>query len=168
MYADLFTLSRQQVVELCRLIIDQKLDIKSTCNRRVDYVDEEMLALMGRAGCWMISWGIESGNEAILHHARKGADPKKAQRALAWSRKAGIKNWGYFIIGLPGETEETIRESIAFSKQLPLDIALFHIAAPYPGTPFFFEVVKNGWFRKGTQWEQVDMDKSTVLDYPGL
>ena len=46
----------------------------------------------------------------------------------------------------PGETEETIRQTIDFSKQLPLDIALFHVAAPYPGTPFFFEVVKNGWF----------------------
>ena len=50
-------------------------------------------------------------------------------------------NWGYFIIGLPGETEATIRETIDFAKKLPLDIALFHVAAPYPGTPFFFEVV---------------------------
>ena len=51
---------------------------------------------------------------------------------------------------------------------MPLDIALFHVAAPYPGTPFFFEVVENGWFRSGTRWEQVDMDQGTVLDYPGL
>jgi radical SAM superfamily enzyme YgiQ (UPF0313 family) len=77
-------------------------------------------------------------------------------------------NWGYFIIGLPGESEETIKETIAFSKELPLDIALFHVAAPYPGTPFFFQVVENGWFRPGTRWEQVDMDKETVIDYPGL
>ena len=168
MYADLFTLSRQQVVNLCRLMIEQNLNIKWTCNSRVDYVDEEMLGLMGQAGCWMIAWGIESGNAEILHHARKGADPAKAARALAWARKAGIKNWGYFIIGLPGETEETIQQTIAFSKKLPLDIALFHIAAPYPGTPFFFEVVQHGWFRPGTRWEEVDMDRSTVLDYPHL
>lgn len=77
-------------------------------------------------------------------------------------------NWGYFIIGLPGETEETILQTISFAKRLPLDIALFHVAAPYPGTPFFFEVVKENWFRKGTRWEMVDMDKGTVLDYPGL
>jgi hypothetical protein len=55
-----------------------------------------------------------------------------------------------------------------FAKKLPLDIALFHVAAPYPGTPFFFEVVENGWFRPGTRWEQVDMDRGTVLDYPEL
>jgi len=168
MYADLFTVSRDQVVELCQMMIDEKIGIKWTCNSRVDYVDEEMLMLMGKAGCRLISWGIESGNEQILKHARKGAYPDKAERALRWAKKAGIMNWGYFIIGLPGETEATIRDTINFSKKLPLDIALFHVAAPYPGTPFFFEVVKNKWFRPGTRWEQVDMDKGTVLDYPNM
>lgn len=168
MYADLFTINREQVMGLCERIIEEKLPIKWTCNSRVDYVDEEMLKMMGRAGCWLISWGIESGNEMILKRAAKGADPKKARQALTWARQAGIKNWGYFIIGLPGETLETIRETIEFSKSLPLDIALFHIAAPYPGTPFFFEVVENGWFRPGTKWEEVDMDKGTVLQYDNL
>ncbi len=168
MYADLFTLNREQVMDLCQRMIDEKIQLHWTCNSRVDYVDEEMLAMMGKAGCRLISWGIESGNEAILKRAHKGADPAKAERALTWAKKAGIMNWGYFIIGLPGETEETIRQSIAFAKKLPLDIALFHVAAPYPGTPFFFDVVENGWFRPGTRWEQVDMDKGTVLDYPNL
>ena len=168
MYADLFTVNREQVVELCKLMIEEKIDIHWTSNSRVDYVDEEMLMLMGKAGCRLISWGIESGNEQILKHARKGAYPDKAERALRWAKQAGIMNWGYFIIGLPGETEATIRQTIDFAKKLPLDIALFHVAAPYPGTPFFFEVVENKWFRPGTRWEQVDMDKGTVLDYPDL
>lgn len=168
MYADLFTVNRDQVMGLCKLMIEENINIRWTCNSRVDYVDEELLTMMGKAGCWLISWGIESGSEQILRHARKGAYPDKAARSLQWARNAGIKNWGYFIIGLPGETEATIRETIDFSKGLPLDIALFHVAAPYPGTPFFFEVVKNGWFRPGTRWEHVDMDKGTVLDYKDL
>jgi anaerobic magnesium-protoporphyrin IX monomethyl ester cyclase len=168
MYADLFTVNREQVIELCKRIIDEGLKIRWTCNSRVDYVDEEMLQLMGKAGCWMISWGIESGNEEILKRAAKGADPKKARQALTWARQAGIKNWGYFIIGLPGETLETIRQTIDFAKALPLELALFHIAAPYPGTPFFFDVVNNGWFKPGTRWEEVDMDKGTVLQYENL
>jgi len=168
MYADLFTVHRDQVMELCQRMIDEKINIKWTCNSRVDFVDEEMLNLMAKAGNRLISWGIESGNEQILRHARKGAYSDKVERALRWAKNAGIMNWGYFIIGLPGETEETIRQTIDFAKKLPLDIALFHVAAPYPGTPFFFEVVENGWFRKGTRWEQVDMDRGTVLDYPGL
>jgi anaerobic magnesium-protoporphyrin IX monomethyl ester cyclase len=168
MYADLFTVNREQVTDLCQLMIKEEINIMWTCNSRVDYVDEEMLNLMARAGNWLISWGIESSNEQILKHARKGIQPDKAEKALLWARNSGIKNWGYFIIGLPGETEETIRETIDFSKKLPLDIALFHVAAPHPGTPFFFEVVNKGFFRSGTRWEQVDMDKETVLDYPGL
>ena len=168
MYADLFTVNREQVMELCKRMIDEKIDIRWTCNSRVDYVDAEMLHTMREAGNWLISWGIESGNEQILKHAHKGAYPDKARRGLKWAREAGIKNWGYFIIGLPGETEETIRQTIDFAKELPLDIALFHVAAPYPGTPFFFEVVENEWFRPGTRWENVDMDEGTVLDYPNL
>jgi radical SAM superfamily enzyme YgiQ (UPF0313 family) len=168
MYADLFTVNRAQVVDLCRRIIREGLKIRWTCNSRVDYVDQEMLQLMGKAGCWMISWGIESGNEAILKQAAKGADPKKARQALTWARQAGIKNWGYFIIGLPGETTETIRQTIDFAKRLPLELALFHIAAPYPGTPFFFDVINNGWFKPGTRWEEVDMDRGTVLQYENL
>ena len=168
MYSDLFTVNREQVVGLCKLIIESDLKVNWMCNSRVDYVDEEMLNLMGQAGCFMIAWGIESADEQILKRVRKGYRKEQALQALTWAREAGIMNWGYFIIGLPGETEESIQETIAYSKQLPLDIALFHIAAPYPGTPFFYEVVENGWFRPGTRWEEVDMDQSTVLDYGHL
>ena len=168
MYADLFTVNREQVVELCRLLIENGPKITWTANSRVDYVDEEMLALMGKAGCTFMSWGIESGNEMILKKIHKGYRMEQTDQALRWAKKTGIKNWGYFIIGLPGETVETIQETIKLAKQLPLDIALFHVAAPYPGTPFFFEVVENGWFRPGVNWEEVDMDQGTVLDYPNL
>ena len=168
MYADLFTVNREQVVEMCRRIIDEGLKVRWTANSRVDYVDQEMLQLMARAGCWLISWGIESGSDAVLRRAAKGINPDKARQALSWAREAGIKNWGYFIIGLPGETTETIRQTIDFSKSLPLELALFHIAAPYPGTPFFFDVIENGWFKPGTRWEEVDMDEGTVLQYENL
>ena len=168
MYADLFTVNRDQVVGLANLLINDGPRIRWTCNSRVDFVDKEMLQLMARSGCWYISWGIESANEQILRQARKGYRMEQVPEALSWARDAGIKNWGFFILGLPGETEETIRQTIDYAKRLPLDLALFHIAAPYPGTPFFFQVVENGWFQSGTRWEEVDMDRSTVLQYPGL
>jgi anaerobic magnesium-protoporphyrin IX monomethyl ester cyclase len=168
MYADLFTVNREQVVGLCDLLIKEDLKMTWTCNSRVDYVDEEMLRLMGKSGCILISWGIESANADILMRAHKGYRLEQAPLALKWAHQAGIKNWGYFIIGLPGETVETIKESIALAKKLPLDILLFHVAAPYPGTPFFFEAVENGWFHPGVNWEEVDMDQATVLDYPNL
>ena len=168
MYADLFTINRDQVMGICQGLIDLDKDLKFTCNSRVDYVDEEMLQMMGKAGCSVISWGIESASEQILKNARKGALPSKARESLTWAKAAGIRNSGYFIIGLPGETRETIQQTIDFAKELPLDLAIFHIAAPYPGTPFFFQVMENNWFKPGTRWEQVDMDKSTVLQYENL
>lgn len=168
MYADLFTVNREQVVGLCNLILENGFKGTWTCNSRVDYVDEEMLRLMGKAGCTLIAWGIESGNEMVLKSIHKGYRMEQVHTALTWAHRAGIKNWGYFIIGLPGESVASIQETIKLSKALPLDIALFHVAAPYPGTPFFFEVVENGWFRAGTNWEEIDMDQGTVLDYPDL
>ncbi|MBL7076956.1 MAG: radical SAM protein [Kiritimatiellae bacterium] len=168
MYADLFTVDREQVMGLCDRMIAENIGMRWTCNSRVDSVDEVLLERMVEAGCHLIAWGLESGSEAVLKRARKGVPKERAIQSLSLARKAGIKNWGYFIIGLPGETEDTIRETIAFAKRLPLHIALFHIVAPHPGTPLFFEVVKNGWFRPGTRWEQVDMDKETVIDYPEL
>jgi anaerobic magnesium-protoporphyrin IX monomethyl ester cyclase len=168
MYADLFTASRDQVMKLCQFMQESKLDMTWTCNSRVDFVDQEMLREMAKAGCMMIAWGIESANETVLKRAHKGYRLEQVGEALTWAKQAGIMNWGYFIIGLPGETVESIQETIQLSKRLPLDIALFHIAAPYPGTPFFFEVLENGWFRPGTNWEEVDMDAATVLDYPNL
>jgi len=168
MYADLFTVNRDHVMGICDGIRERGLDIRWTCNSRVDFVDAEMLRAMADAGCWMIAWGVESGDERMLRRMHKGTTLEQIRRALRWSREAGIMNWGYFIIGLPGETEESIRRTIDVAKELPLDIALFHIAAPHPGTPFFFEVVEHGWFRPGTRWEEVDMDRSTVLDYPQL
>lgn len=168
MYADLFTINRDHAMGISQGLLDRGLKIRWTCNSRVDFVDPELLQTMARSGCWMISWGIESADPAMLERMNKGITPADVERALGWSKQAGIMNWGYFIIGLPGETEDSIRKTIAFAKKLPLDIALFHIAAPHPGTPFFFEVVENGWFRPGTRWEEVDMDRSTVLDYPNL
>lgn len=165
MYADTFTVNRDQVVNLCNLLLKEGPKITWTCNSRVDYVDEEELQLMGKSGCILISWGIESKNEMILKTIHKGYRQEQVLRALQWSKKARIKNWGYFIIGLPGETVESIQDTIRYSKKLPLDIILFHVAAPYPGTPFFFEVIEKNWFRPGTDWEAVDMDQATVLDY---
>ncbi len=168
MYADLFTVDRNHVMGICELMLQEQLDFRWTCNSRVDFVDEEMLRLMARAGCWMIAWGIESADEGILRRVRKGYRPERAAQTLGWAKAAGIRNYGYFIVGLPGETEETVRQTIELARKLPLDLALFHIAAPYPGTPFYQEALEQGWFRAGARWEDVDMDRSTVLDYPQM
>lgn len=165
--ADLFTVQKEFVHDLCNAIIKDGIKIRWSCNSRVDFVDEAELKLMKQAGCFMIAWGLESGSEEVLKRARKGTNPKRIREAIGWSHRAGIKNWGYFIIGLPGETVDTIQQTIALAKELPVDIALFHIATPYPGTPFYYEAVANGWIQMN-QWEDYDMYSHTVLNYPNL
>ncbi|NLX14308.1 MAG: radical SAM protein, partial [Phycisphaerales bacterium] len=143
--ADLFTFDRQGVLRLCDLILAKGLKLKWACNSRVDTIDREMATKMKQAGCWLIALGLESGSQSVLDACKKDAKIEKAAETVAMLHQLGIRTWGYFIIGLPGETEATIRETIDFAKTLPLDIALFHVAVPYAGTEFYFQAVANGW-----------------------
>lgn len=117
MYADLFTVNRDQVMGLCELMIKENINIRWTCNSRVDYVDEELLQMMAKAGNWLISWGIESGNEQVLRHARKGAYPDKALRALTWAREAGIKNRATSLLGYRRRQKRRLKKRLRFPRR---------------------------------------------------
>jgi radical SAM superfamily enzyme YgiQ (UPF0313 family) len=162
--ADLFTYDRKGVMKLCDLIIERGLALRWTCNSRVDTIDEEMLVRMKQAGCWLIAFGIESGSQKVLDNVKKDAKVEAATRAVQLCNQHGIKTWGYFIIGLPGENKKTVRETIELAKSLPLDIALFHVGMPYAGTEFYFEAVANGWLNT-TEWKHFDMNDSAVVGY---
>ncbi len=162
--ADLFTFDRKGVMELCDLIINNGLKIRWTCNSRVDTIDEEMLVKMKQAGCWLVAFGIESGSQVVLDNVKKDAKVEQATTTINLCNKHGIKTWGYFIIGLPGDNHQTVRETIDFAKSIPLDIALFHIAMPYAGTEFYFQSVANGWLNTN-EWKHFDMNDSAVVGY---
>ncbi|NLF68186.1 MAG: radical SAM protein [Candidatus Anammoximicrobium sp.] len=162
--ADLFTYDRAGVLRLCDLIIASGLRIRWTCNSRVDTIDEDMLVRMKQAGCWLIAFGIESGSQAVLDNVKKDARVADAEQAIRLCHRHGVKTWGYFIIGLPGETRQTVRETIDFAKRIPLDVALFHVAMPYAGTEFYFQAVANGWLNT-SQWQHFDMNDSAVVQY---
>jgi radical SAM superfamily enzyme YgiQ (UPF0313 family) len=165
--ADLFTYNRKGVMELCDLIVERGLKVRWTCNSRVDTIDEEMIVKMKRAGCWLIAFGIESGSQQVLDNVKKDAKVEDTIAAINLCKKHGIKTWGYFIIGLPGESRQTVRETIDLSKKIPLDIALFHVAMPYAGTEFYFQAVANGWLNT-FDWKHFDMNDSAVVGYEGF
>jgi len=165
--ADLFTYDRKYVLLLCDLIIKQGLNIRWVCNSRVDTIDREMAVKMKAAGCWLVAFGIESGSQSVLDACRKGAKVESARTAIEMMDSVGIKTWGYFILGLPEETQSTLLETIALSKSLPLDIALFHTAVPYPGTQFYFQSIDEGWLTT-VDWSDFDMNDSVVVSYPQL
>jgi len=141
-FADNFTLDRFWVRELCKQIIKNKIEIKFLCNSRVDSVDKETLKLMKKAGCWLISFGIESGNQEILDKAKKGIRIEDSKKAVYEAYRAGILTLGNFVIGLPGEDLSTLKETIKFANDLKLDFAAFNIATPLPGSALY-EKYKN-------------------------
>ena len=144
-WAETFVVSKNYVRELCRAILAQDLRIAWTANSRVDTVDRGLLSLMARAGCWMISFGIESASQAVLDQADKGIRVSDAMSAVQLARKAGIKTVGHFILGLPGETERSLEETIDFAKKLRLDLAQFYCAVPFPGSRLYERALQEGW-----------------------
>jgi len=141
-YADTFTINREWCKELCEGIIGEKLNISWICNSRVDTVDYEMLKIMKKAGLWLISFGIESGDQVILNKAKKGITISQIYSAVKHANSLNILTFGHFIFGLPGETEQTIKKTIYLAKSLKLDFAVFYIATPFPGSKLY-EKYKN-------------------------
>lgn len=151
---DTFNVDPKRVKEICRLIIKRGLKVSWTCLGRVNRVDVSMLRLMKKAGCWQISYGIESGSDEILKSINKGITKKMVQEAVNLTYKTGIKSLGFFILGLPGESAQTMEETIAFAKSLPLDAANFTIATPYPGTELW-ELAKKTGALKNISYDQL-------------
>ena len=141
---DIFTLEKERTEKICDIIIKEKMDITWSCESRVDLVTKSMLLKMKKAGCWCIDYGIESASQKILDFARKGITISQIEKAIKWTKEVGIKVRGYFVIGLPGDTERTIRKTIDFSKKLDLDYVTFFIMTPFPGTDLYSLAEKLG------------------------
>lgn len=104
---------------------------------RVDRSDKELFIKMRLSGCYKVSFGIESGNQEVLNAIDKNIKLDQIRKAVKWAKEVGFETFGYFMIGLPGETEESIKDTISFAKELKLDIAKFNITIPLPGTKMF-------------------------------
>jgi radical SAM superfamily enzyme YgiQ (UPF0313 family) len=165
-YDDTFTAFKNKVRDFCNIIINEKIDITWPCFARVDFVDEDILKLMKKAGCHQIMYGIESGNDEILKNIKKRTSLKRAVEVVAMTKKAGIECRATFMLGNPGETQQTMEETLAFAKKLDPDIALFNITTPYPGTEIYAWADSNGYL-KTKDWSKYDLSNS-VMDIPGL
>jgi radical SAM superfamily enzyme YgiQ (UPF0313 family) len=136
-YDDSFTLDRERAIKICDLIIQKNIRIKWQCETRVNLVDEGLLKKMKQAGCATIAYGIESGSNRVLNILKKGITTEQIKTAVGMTKKAGIQTIGYFMLGIPGETEKEITQTINFAKSLSLDFAQFAIATAYPGTELY-------------------------------
>ncbi len=139
---DLFTIDVRRLEAILDYFIAQNLDVRWRCLARVDRVTPALLKKMYRAGCRQIHYGIESGNPEILKATAKHINLDQVRQAVKWTEEAGICSKGYFILGLPGDTEETIEQTIEFAASLDLTEAMFSIATPFPGTRLWEELVR--------------------------
>jgi anaerobic magnesium-protoporphyrin IX monomethyl ester cyclase len=146
-YDDAFTVNRKHTMEMCADIKARKLDVTWDCETRVDAVDKELLETMYDAGCITIWFGVESGSEKILDKMHKKINREQVRDAFKMAQKAGMMTIASAVIGFPGETEQTAWETINFINSLNPDDIGCYIATPYPGTPMYEEVTKNGWLR---------------------
>jgi len=146
-WTETFVVDREYVSTLCSAIIERGIQISWTSNSRVDTVDGPLLRLMAKAGCWMISYGIESASQKVLDEAGKGTRVEQAYEAVRYAQEAGIRTVGHFILGLPGENEESLEHTINYATQLGLDLAQFYCAVPFPGSRLYERALKEGWIK---------------------
>ncbi|MCP4576491.1 MAG: radical SAM protein [Deltaproteobacteria bacterium] len=163
-WADTFTADKAYAEAFSREIMARRLDIAWTCNSRVDTIDRSLLSLMKQAGLWMISFGLESGNHVVLKHCNKRITVNQSKTAVNVAHELGIKTSGHFILGLPGEKQNSMEETLALALELPLDIAQFYAAAPFPGTPLFYEALEAGWLNEDGLFSQA----FSTMALPGL
>ncbi len=158
-YDDLFTLNKQRVIEICQGILDRGLRIEWKCEGRVDRVDGEMLGWMKRAGCSLIAYGVESGNQIGLDYLQKKITLPQIREAFELTRRAGIRPMAYFILGIPVETFEQSLKTIAFARELNPEYAQFSILSPYKGTRLYDEAKAKGWYREVEANNPFDKDQ---------
>jgi len=140
---DTFETNIDRVFDFCTKLINRKLNIKWCCTSRANDLTDELLKIMKTSGCKLIHIGIESANQEILDKTGKGINLQKAKETVRRIKMIGLEVYGYFILGLPYETEKTIQETIKFSRDLDFDYAQFSILTPLPGTKVW-AIMKEG------------------------
>ncbi|MGH7820981.1 MAG: B12-binding domain-containing radical SAM protein [Candidatus Binatia bacterium] len=153
-YDDLFTVKKGRVVELCKAFLAEGFDFTWSCNSHPNLLDSGTLELMGRAGCWQIAYGIESGSQRILEVVKREVRLPRMRETLRMTRAAGIRTRGYLMIAHPTETVETLEETNAFLGVVELDLCQVTKFTPYPGTPAYATVREHGSFDE--DWERMN------------
>jgi radical SAM superfamily enzyme YgiQ (UPF0313 family) len=158
---DLFTSNRERCVKICDEINRRGIVHEWTAFARVDTVSPELLEKMKGAGCTTLCFGIESGNQKILDKVKKKISLDMCEKAVAMCKDAGIMPMTSYILGLPGETPETVTETLAFAKRLSPSYG-FHILAPFPGTEIRENPESFGMRILSDDWDSYDANRSVA------
>jgi len=158
-----FVAFRRRLVEVCQNIIDKKLDISWSCNSRINLADPDTLRLMKKAGCWQISYGIESGSQRVLDILKKGINIQQIKDTIKRTREAGIYTKGYFMIANPTETKEDIQMTRRLMLEIGLNDMVLEYFTPYPGIPIYKEMENYGKFN--SDWKNFNTFSVNFMPY---
>lgn len=136
-WSDIFNVDKKWTMDLCQKIIDSGLDITWSANTRADTADEEMAEMMYKSGCRLVSIGVESGSQEMLDKIGKRITLDDVRLTVKIFKRAGIRIYNYFVIGLPWENEDTVEDTVDFAIELDSDFISFYTAVPLPGTKFY-------------------------------
>jgi anaerobic magnesium-protoporphyrin IX monomethyl ester cyclase len=166
---DTFTIDKKRVREVCGEIKKRKLDVRWSCNARAT-LDYETMRIMKSAGCRLIDVGYESGSDKILKNIKKGVTTADTKAFTASAKRARLKILGDFIFGLPEETDDTIRQTIEFIKEIKPDMLQIAVATPIPGTEFYQWISENGFLVEADSSKTIDEHgyQRCVISYPDL
>jgi radical SAM superfamily enzyme YgiQ (UPF0313 family) len=167
---DQFATDINHAKEVCRLILKKGLKFPWNLANgvRVDRVDEEFLRLAKKAGCYQVGIGFESGDQASLDSIDKEISLEQSIKCMEMVKRAGLESVGFFILGLPADTEEGIRKTIRFAVDLMPEYAKTTIATPFPGTRLFSQYEKEGRI-KSRDWSKYNIHQvADVYDHPNL
>lgn len=145
---DNFTLRKKETVELCNLMVQEKLDLEWVCDTRVDLINEELLRAMSRAGCRTIWFGVESASPSVLKRIGRNTTPQQVEEAFRLCKKIGIKTACSFMLGLPDETLKDMEASLKFAKKLDPDWCQFNTFIAYPDSKLYNELLESGNYVK--------------------
>ena len=162
---DTFNIQKARTIELCEKL--KPLKLTWSCTSRVT-TDFETLKAMKEAGCRLLIVGYESGDQQILKNIKKGATVERARQFTKDCHKLGLVIHGDFIMGLPGETHETINNTIAFAKELDVETIQVSVAHAYPGTELYDYAVQNGFMVKDSKMVDEGGHQLAHIQYPGL
>ena len=164
-HSDTATQNKKWIYDFCDALKQLPFKVRIVSNSRVDTVDRELLKEMRSAGWWMVCYGIESGNDEVLRMNKKEATVEQAKQAVKWAKEAGLKVWGYFMLGMFGDNQRTMEDTVRLSLSLPCDIVNFAISAPYPGTEWGRIAESKGWM-VDKRWEAYDQNYSAQVSQP--
>ncbi|MBF0188344.1 MAG: radical SAM protein [Magnetococcales bacterium] len=139
----MFLTRPSRVRDICNGLIDKGIKIGWACEAHVNYAREDLFEIMKKAGCHTVFFGLECGDDALLKNIGKRTTVEQGKKAIHMARKYGLKPVGFFLLGVPGETEALSQKTIDFGLSLPLDMAFFSITVPLPGSQMFKEFVEN-------------------------